>query len=840
MKIKEIVSDRIENELFFLSKINFDFQFKEDSNYISNALLPYLFYTNAIDNNSRIIPVFLHKREDIIRAPLFYALSIFKIYADNFINNKNFTNQSYKDKDINILALNGSVCKLKSINYTSQDIILDTGSGLQPYDFKDSEILKQKNSRTNYIKNLKNIFKDIEAYKKSIRIENNPLKLIREMNSTEFRRKNTFHGALFFSKNSKFLNSKDYKDFTINGEKFLNTIPTSKLDLKEGEMNFTRMGDRRKEAGKQINEIEEFLIFTHMDNYKGYFEIKKEKNWLDTLIFDFTDNLKDLEDVLNTIKNDYKESLNNKDIKNIFLLINEKNLNAYKTINRTGLNNTPFILNREQKKNLLSNNNFLEPKIIQCSLNELNKKFKQAEKIIKNQCSQVPMINLVDSVLKPFFEIKKRYFSFYNKNELIQKINSFEDSLKKVKSEWFPTSEFYEDFLVLFSLLKELKENLTNSKVESLKELITDTNLKTCIISYNDNEQDKQFLRNNLEPVNIEFINPRNLKHPLSDLKKYDNVFILNLNRELSYVTSLNIFPNNVYLLLDSYETKIYEMTKNFIGNISSEKVLSEVLNIEYKNNEEDPIKLVADEIQESHEFNLDVFIDSVLKSNQNNNLYNESLKEKNTESIMLFFEDGNSLKVNENNYFFIHKEDIVSLKECHVRAKDLTTGDILFLFNRDSDEFEKLIWEIAEDYPKIKDLLNLDLKWRENIREYIEKEGISIDEFRKILNREGHRIQSSQAIQTWLNNDVYQPRMFNSLVNILSELDILTEVDLEQVKEATKTVKALKTRLPSELAKIQFAELNGLEYKSNFEFPELTKKMFRFMDIKTISVIVK
>ncbi|MFW6272227.1 MAG: hypothetical protein ACOC2U_00390 [bacterium] len=839
MSIKEIINERIEKEIPFLRKVQFASQLKQDSNFISSRLLPYLFYSNTINEEARIIPVFLSEKEDMLRLPLFYALGIFKSYADHFLSDKNFQNQDLISKDINIQALDSDICKLKTIDYTSNDIVLKTGRGeLKYYEFGDSERLRYKNSQTNYIKHLEKIFGEIEEYKKTIKIGNNPLKLIQEMDSQSFRSNNYFHGALYFTNNLKLL---EFKDFTINNESFFNTIPTSKMEIEDGKINFTRMGDRRRKVGKQVNKIEEFLIFTHLNNYKGFFEIKKEKKWLDTLMFDFTEDLKNLENVLDTIRNQYQEPLKKNVIKNIFLLFSEKHLDAFYKIKQAGINTTQFLLKREMKKELLNNKDLLEPKVIQCSSNELNKKFKHCENILRKFCSRVHLINLVDSLLKPFFNIKKRYFSLYNKDELFEQITFFENSLSDIKSNFFPTSEFDDDFSVIYSLLEDLKNNLINRKIEKLKKYISDKNLRYCIISYNDEEEDKEFVKNFVENENIEFKNPKDIKYPFTFLKNYDTVFILNLTRELSYLISMNLFPNNVYLLLDSFEYKLYEKTKTYVSNISRENELFELLNIDYTPKKEEHIsENVTNDIEDTREFNLESFVNSVLKTNQNIKLYNKTLREKETESIMLFFEDGTSLKVNENKYFFIHKENIQSLSECHVKAKNLTRGDIIFLFKRDSVEFEKLILEVAEeDYPEIKNLLNLDMKWRNKIKEYIEKEVFSIENFRSILNRKGYSIKSNQAIQTWLNNDVYQPRNLNSLINIISELGILTENEIDDVIKAIKAVKALKTRLPNELAKIQFAELNGLEYNSNFEFPELTEKIYQFMDIKTISLII-
>ena len=60
-----------------------------------------------------------------------------------------------------------------------------------------------------------------------------------------------------------------------------------------------------------------------------------------------------MESVLNTIDEIYYEPLSNGDLKDIYLLFNEKDLNNYQSIINRGIGNAPFLLNSEQKKKFI-------------------------------------------------------------------------------------------------------------------------------------------------------------------------------------------------------------------------------------------------------------------------------------------------------------------------------------------------------------------------------------------------------------------------------------------------------------------------------------------------------
>ena len=111
---------------------------------------------------------------------------------------------------------------------------------------------------------------------------------------------------------------------------------------------------------------------------------------------------------------------------------------------------------------------------------------------------------------------------------------------------------------------------------------------------------------------------------------------------------------------------------------------------------------------------------------------------------------------------------------------------------------------------------------------------------FRDDLSDYDYVIYSNQAIMTWINGDVYQPRNLNKLFNALGELGVVPKHLQDNLINAIRTTKKLKTRLPHELQMRHIAELNDLQYFSDYEFPELSKKIYDFMDIKTISLIIK
>ncbi|MCF8226009.1 MAG: hypothetical protein K9J30_09030 [Bacteroidales bacterium] len=846
MNIKSIIDERTAYEMPFLRRIRINSQLMDDSDFISAKLLPYLFYTNTTDNKYRIIPVFLRKKEDVVWLPLFYSLALFKTNADTFLNGLNFSNLKFPDQPVRILDDDNNVCQLKAVNFTSSEIILKSGSGkLKYYDFDEAPLLELYNNRVAYGKNLDSVFNRIKKYNSSVRIGKNPLELVQKMNSHEFDLNNKFNGALFFTHNPGLLKSEEFKDLTINEIPFLNSIPASRMSVENGLISFKRLGSNRSTAGRQINQIKEFLVFSRFDNFNEYFVIKQERPWLNTLIFDFTRDQKELENVLNAIKDNYLKPLTEGKIKDIYLVFNEKDLHSYNYILKSKLDNFPFFLNSEAKKHFLSSKAGMhEPEAKLVNIPDLSSDFKEAIRIARGLCKEVHIINLIDPLVKPLFELKKRFNSFYNPDSLEEYLYSVQASLNEIRNTWFTGKEYENIFNFLFAFLDKIRASRGNEKLY----LITNTDIrleeKTGIVSFNENQDDMDFLKAMMHLEGIEFMNPRNIQNPLTELEKYANVFVLNSTRELSNAICANSFKSNVVLILNKTEHDQYDKNKNcwLIRNLSSREKLYDILNLDYEEGSNPEVISAKPETDETDqmEFDLDSFIRDVMKEKEINQVYKNYDRTREIDSIILFFRDGTSVTVNESKYFFIHKEDPKILKECHVQARDLKVDDIIFLVMHDAEEFEKLIWQIAEEQPEIKKLLDQDMKWRKNIDSYLRENKITKSSFRALLKENGFNIGSDQAIHTWVYGDVYEPRNMETLIDVLCNLGILVESEKDETLISIRAVKKLKTRLPGELQKMNIANMNDLIYTSDYSFPELLEKMYKFLDIKTISYIIK
>lgn len=842
MNFRQIISDKIEREMPFLRKIRLS-STDSSEDYLSKSLLPFLFYTNTVDQKYRIIPVFLNKIEYSIQLPLFYSLALFKIYSNSYLEGLSFRDTFFNDYNApDIICADGSICKLIAINYTSADIAVRNGKGIiSHFDFESIEILKQKNKYTGYYSRLETYFNNINNYNESVRIGDNPLELIQKMQTERLVEKKKLHGALYLTTNPGLLKSNDFKGLTINDVPFFNTIPSGRVDYSMGKMSFHRLGHKGSREGKIINKINEFLIFTDINNYKAYNEIRKERGWLDTLIFDFTKDSSELDQIINYIQKEYITQLKDGKIKNIYLLFNEKDLHKYYLLQNIGYPYNPLLLNIEQKKHFSENADLKSSSLVETGTYDFNIDFNRVIAIIQRLCAQVHLINLRDKLLIPFFDIKKRYLSYYNAESLNIEFEALLDSLKDIRRNWFYSQEHEKDFTEIYDALGNLKNHLDNPKLNKVKLNTIKTNDTIGIISFNDNINDFEFLKRTLNLNKAELLNPLKLKNPISILNKYDSFLVFNANRELFNIICLNVFRSDVTIILNVYEKNYFEkINKIFIPTLSNSRKLSEILNIEFENGPSAKLSGIVEDDSEDHsEFLADVFIRNILKENSTNKIYTDYVRDKKVGQLLLFFNDNTSITVNENKYFFIYKENIESLKECHVQAKELKVGDLIFIIMHDAEEFEKLIWKVAEEYPDLKNVLELDEHWRNQIKRFVNEMALNLNGFRLLLAENGFTVQSAQAIHTWINGDVYQPRNIDNLISALFRLGVLSEYGMELITKSIKTAKKLKTRLPYELRKMHVADLNDLEYKSDLEFPELSEKMLQFLDIKTISLII-
>ena len=841
MCLKSIIEQKVEENLSFLRKIEFDSQVINEGDFISNSLLPYLFFTNTIDKNYRIIPIFLRKDEDIVHLPLFYALALFKLYSEDFLGSLNFTNKNFQSQEINLNDLDGDISSIIGVDYVANNFVIKAGKGNIKYlDFNFVDTLENKNRYTGYYRKLEPLITSVKKYLDSVRIGKNPLELIQNMASNNFKSKQQNHGALFFTHNPRFLKSSEFKDFTINKVPFLDTIPASRVDYRLGDINFERLGSRRCKAGKEINKIKEFIAFTSLDYYDSYLEIKEERGWLNTLIFDFTKDTTCFRDIIQTISTDYSSYLDAEGIKDIYMVFNEKDIPLFRDIDLDDVNYSPFLLSLDQKKELLDSLYLNEVELVGFDIVDFNNEFKHVGNILREFCKSVHLSDLFSAVLAPFYQIKKRFNSFYDENDFRGQLKSFKDEILKIQGDWFYSSEWKEKIEFIYSFIDRLQEKLNNDKLFYLLDKQITKTSNVCVVSYNDDDNDHDYFRSVTGLSEVDFYNPNSLKNVLTLFEKYEYVFAFNSSRDLSYICSLNLFSNNIYLLHNTNEKRIYQSIKEnkLVAKLSDESKLSEVLNINRKTNNQHQEQIKNDSIEDEEEFDLDVFVQEILKENKGNKIYKYDSR-VNRDIVTLFFKDGSSMSVSSSKYFFIHKEDLAVLKDCHVKAQDLEEGDILFVLKHDSEEFEKLIWKVAEDYPEIETILKDDQEWRRCIEDYIYQNNITKDDFSDRLKSLGYSIGGA-AISTWMSSDVYQPRNLEKLITVLSELEVILMNKKDDYLTAIKTAKKLKTKLPHELQKLYIADLNDLDYTSNYEFPELTKKMYQFMDIKTISLIIK
>lgn len=851
MEIRNIVEEAIKKEMPFLAKIKIDSGNFCPTNFITSQLLPYLFFTNTDDNNFRIIPIFLNRKEDITLLPVFYSLALFRNYSQYFLNLKEFKDIEFSSYNApEIRDLDSKVGRIEAINFSAQNFVIRTGKGQKEFiNFNQIDWYERQNRGTGYFRSTEEYFNSISNFNKTFKIRENPLELISYMDEKKFIESNKYQAAVFFTNDLSLLKTDFYRDFTINKKTFFETIPTSIMNYNHPNCNFESANGTRSALGKKVTKMKEFLIFSSFKNYKSFDEIKKTKDWVNTIIFDFTKDLKDLDNVLKIIDSQYKSRLDNGEIKDIYLIFNEKDLDVgYKIIEKR-ICIYPFLLNYEQKMHFEERTSTDKYKVEQITAFDGNKEFNLLISLAKEFCKEVHIISLYKDLLVNLFEIKTRYYSFYSKESLALQIKILKDFIFVVEENILTNPNYRDKFRQFHNTLELISENLNNEKLNGIKRIFKSSD-KVLIVSFNANADDLLNLKKELVNDDISVVNPKDLKHPLNDLNKYDSAYIVNSNTEFRYASVLNRLCNNVTFILTQEEFNKLKSIENstLIKQFANDKKLLDVLNIQSEDREilslpteiqsSNNPKIVEESLNSSELFDLDGFVKNIIYENSNNNIY-KSYKEKNTENVVVIFTDETSLTVSKSKYFFIYKENINTLKDCHVQAKELENDDMVFLLRHDSDEFEKLLWEVASLNPELKEYLEKDKKWRIKISDYIIENNMSYHDFCIELENVGFHI-SSAALSTWIKNDIIEPQGLKKLLYSLFCLNIISETEIDDYLKVIKTVKKLKTRLPYELKKIHVADLNDIGYHTDYEFRELIEKMYRFMDIKTVSLVIK
>jgi hypothetical protein len=788
---------------------------------VSSKLLPFYCYQNvqsaAVGEKSSLI--FISDKAQLYNIPYLLCLSHFKNLINRYLIEKNYSD---RDLNFNFYGPQNSNWLAKRLNYSSREVLIERNGIKKSISFDQfySSYFHLNSNNQNF----KALDKELYSYRQLTSENSHPLELV-GLDTLS----GQYNGLLFLSSKTEAIKRTKVE---IQGVSISKLVPISSTKVGNNKLIFV---PARKI--KRVKDQREMLVISSISEYDNRIEfIKNQKPWIKAIVFDLTSKAGD-RDFMCGLDNYLRNKNLASDFKIYFILFDHQTT-AFFSI-KSSIGDTFFVdrsVKCSLKKEVCS-----EERLQLIPLNVNFKSFQRSKEILEKVCERIHFTEVVSSILAPFFEIKKRFFSFYSPDSLLALIGSFRSSVLDLQSIYLPDPDLRTDFAELYSFCDSLHKDISispNAKLSSLEDLKG----KVIIISHNLNEDDIKYIKDQFSVSNIEF--DRAKRFNSIDLKNYDTVVILNINHELINYLRTCALTNNIQLLLTDEENIRLDKANNWISKSISciekgNNILSMIKCPEVQSLNDSYSSLSAESEDISEEIDLQKMILDLSESrNSNPTKISSSNIVRDKKLKTLIFEDGDIIIVDETRYFYqATDKQVNSFNDIRVQARDLKNEDQVFIFKNANKEFNEIFEEVAVTIPALRDMVFDDKAWRQRLDHFRKHGDFTFEDLASELQRKGF-VCSVQSLRNWIDEHVYVPDKLEYLLNAMCLLGILEENEVELFNRASKTLKRLKTKLPQELFKMFIAEILDIPVDEEKEWPDLFNSIYEIITIKKILAI--
>jgi len=861
---KNYISEKIQERFSDLLRIKFSINGNVISDFSEKTLYPFMIYQNTVDTLNRLITVYLPENSNAaLLTPFISTVGVYRKALELEMGNQNYKNVVFPNQAKQVVH-NGDICSIINIDYINRLFVLRDGKGTE------HDVLFKSAYQLNWTvyPSSKDISKKIEEFSKIDKLGKKDIFTFPLVPKKEY-----FQGVLLFTNVSKF-------------ETLLRTIKISDSDIKEhlkilkasfnadGEsIDFTRI------SFAETNNKPVSLIVARSDSFRAFNKIIEAGNGsldhIKTIIIDDFDEIVlkakkagSIDADLEFLQSEYFDKLGNgtKDIKDIYLICSNRNIEVQEILKNKGIESFPWLLTPIEKL-VIDDKQWIKPEIIISGI--CNKDFEEVlDRIYKllSKWKDLASSNFCSGqVLLPIrnlYILKDKWISFYDPINFKKFLDEFETILAQLQSEWFSNGIDYglidETRLICKNVKERFYISLLEPDIKNLIESLDENASEVVIVTRNNDETDKQHITRYLSEINskIDFVFKDKNEILLGSTSKEINpdlIVYLVWDKELfnsSFVNPLAI--RQVYLISRTgcESLKRYSIYgKKQIMDIGNSENKYKLLNLEpYKENavkedelislkflhckEEKTIIEQIDIIPEIEEFVHDIIKQHNTPDGNSNFVSN---------SVILFFEDGSHIEWPEHKNVFFYDENLESEgASIQKNINDLKVGDQIMVAKR-SKELKKVIEDALAENESYSKSIIIDHDWRDKILNYINLNHWDLQHFRRKLNENGFKVDTDFTIINWIEGDTIKPQKFTKLLVALCQMGILNEEKLTEYYNKNKDLKSIKTKFIRSSVQKLILSLKGINYGTDALFDEhLLNAFIDHIEIKRVLGIFK
>lgn len=813
-------------------------------------LFQYLIYENTLDSHRRMILLYHLKGSKIYKyIPFFIILGIYKKEIKRIGN-------PYEELYSSVEVLkNGSFLKFDRINYEKK--ILDFMGGISSEEVKFEDFILCEPSSAKHIKEYKRIK---EIIGKCLLKECNTVEGI--FNVSIYKDYNPESGVIIFTSKTKF--EILIKNLSFNDRNITDYIHIQKAIWKKQKGIYDYVTISRCRDSKVSVLLAEYQDIHAIDIFKNKY------NNLDTIIFDdFELNYKSKKEEMLGFINECKEKINNKILRDIYMIFSDSELNYFYNFNNENLNCLSWIISDIDFRKTEEYGNLKLILINDKKYNYIIEKYYDALSTIISLIKQGIFSKDIFTVLALFSKLRKRYTSFYDSENIYHMIEEAKRNFKNYMDEKLYSEIYLLEKKEITNYLNELSDSLINNKINKFFELGIKLEGNVAFISENDILEDELFLINEFKKKNINI-------EKYEDNKKYDNLLILGITKDIRYMINYNKLADNVFLILSKneyeYLLKNAKYVQKIIDTISNNNYRKNLLNLETEEyfNETKFVGLTnnLDFLTENQDFsnidekeqdhcNMELEKDFIDLDDQINDLISQSYQkyygditkhpEVSRDMIVFILDDGTIIeKFNKSRLYIWTGEEIRDIENLEKYACEVNIGDEIFLFKGDygNNEFNKLLNEKimnTEDYDEI---FMCAESWRNQLISLSAR--FTDTEIRNKLSNHGFT-RTVATISNWINGRTTVPDEFEKLIKTINVLSRVNTHNIqcidnpEKVIECSKRIGRIKTKIPKMIKDKSIEKLCGISVEiEDVTLRKLFNEIYDCIDLKKITHIIK
>lgn len=863
---KNYLTEIVRSNFPDLASTSFNFNKLAISSFTESTLLPFLVYQNTIDTNHRLIGLFLPETCNSINlVPFYVIMGHYRKALNKIMQTNKFQNQSFGRNEKQVV-FNGDICIVSSIDFINRQILLRLGGGREiNLPFQETFKIKWNFKNALDLRNKIESFDEID-FASSHNIFTFPLSP----------NENQYEGVIIFTNTSKF--ESILRNVKISGNDLRDHLNIQKAIFQSNDDIKFELLSKQKTNAKPVS-----VIVARHDAFRAFSNIiasdyNKLKH-IKTIVIDDFDELilqwekKDIANTeLNEIKETYVKDLKNKTLKDVYLISKNKNLNIHKLFVDFKIDYYPWFIQPVEEFQLNTNN---QTDIVFELKEVCNEKFNfimssfihlldRWQELAKNNYCHGEVIVQIHSLLN----LKSRFSTYCEPDNIISSTNQFEKSLLEFKSKWFSNNLDYNLINETVEFIKsEISPNNINSKLIEIIKFIESHNCQNgtvVIISDNKIEEDRKYVHTKITErypsiklrlldINFslqEFMNMRN---------GVDMILYLSYRKKILKTILTNVLSIKQIIILDNQNLNFAETTTNklqqLITELGADDNKYDLLNttplINGNTGNDGRIRTIITKCDirkdkpikegeaEEDSFDFEQFVQDVLGK-----FYEDSHTAiGNSGYYKIFFEDGTSQDFPEHRRFF-HYDDNDHEEEFTKYQKDINKlkwGDQIII-SKNNKQLKELLDSALNKDPQFADSLNNDEEWRNKIRSRLKIYGWDFTEFRRRLRSSGFPIESNLTIENWLEEDTQRPQNFEKLLIALVKLEIISEKKLPIYLKHNGKIKSLQTTFFREAIKTLISNLHGINYETekNIINEDLLNEFIDLIEIKKVTSVIK